>query len=147
MSITSTSNMSITTDSSFDTLWSLLETDKNEFVKRMQLEQKTHDEQMKANIWGHGNLEYTLMQRVWTEFHKNGGKREVQPPPTLNPYAGQFWMPQTTPSNPGSAQPALTQTTPTPQVVQWVQGNRIIMRPEDRLVSPGEGMTNVRIVR
>ena len=51
------------------------------------------------------------------------------------------------PLNAGSAQPALTQTRPHEQAVQWTQGNRIIMRPTDREVMPGERMSSVRIVR
>ncbi len=122
----------------FDEVWSLLETDKAAFVQRMQKEQKAHDEQLRANITSFGNPEYKMMQLVWAEFHKSGGKRPVlrvsQPvaPQVVGVYA---------------VNPALTQTRANPQVVQWVQGNRIIMRPENREVMPGEPMSRVRIIR
>ena len=244
-------------------LWSLIETDKPAFVEKMQKEQKIHEEQMRANIWGYGNAEYGLMQTVWSEFHQNGGKRESQtsesvspssipqvasdvvlpfgdelpkspwrtlmlqgatpferlwgqlatdklsfigkmdielkkhiewksahpetptggnveymmmqwvwhlfhtngetrvppihlrnepPPPPSKPCAGQscgrqcpYCFPTQGPVGVYAVNPSLTQTRPNPQVVQWVQGNRIIMRPENREVMPGESMSSVRI--
>lgn len=65
--------------------------------------------------------------------------------PPKNPEA-EFWERMRAPLNPGSAQPALTQTKPREQVVQWVQGNRIIMRPQDREVIPGERMATTRLI-
>jgi hypothetical protein len=120
---------------SFDELWSLLETDKDKFVEKMRSEQKINDEKMRTNPWSViGHPEYLMMQEVWTEYHKYDGKRAPPPSPTFeNPHSGQFTLPPLFyhTQNSNSAQPALTKTKSNPTTVQWVQGNRIIMRPSD----------------
>lgn len=79
------------------------------------------------------------------KYHPNYNPVEIKKTPE-NSFPGQFWMPLTTPLNPGSAQPALTRTIPRENVVQWSQGNRIIMRPQDREILPGERMSTVKII-
>ena len=133
----------------FETLWEQLAADKPSFIAKMREEQKPHDEKLRlirrATM---GNPEYMMMQLVWTEYHQYGGKRAPPPPPPGPPHPeAEFWNRMRQPLNPGSAQPALTQTPSHEQTVQWVQGNRIIMRPMNREVLPGERMSSVRIVR
>ena len=140
----------------FETLWEQLVADKPSFIAKMREEQKSHDEKLRL-IRGAtmGNPEYMMMQLVWTEYHQYGGKRAPPPPPPpTNPHAGQFFLSPSANNIPNewrqggySAQPALTQTPSHEQTVQWVQGNRIIMRPLNREVLPGERMSSVRIVR
>lgn len=69
------------------------------------------------------------------------------PVPERAAHPGQFWQPKTNAPYTYAANPALTRTAPNPQVVQWTQGNRLIMRPENREVAPGEPTTSVRILR
>lgn len=72
----------------------------------------------------------------------------VPPPvPERAAHPGQFWQPKTNAPYTYAVNPALTRTAANPQVVQWVQGNQIIMRPENREVMPGERMNRVRILR
>ena len=132
----------------FDRTWGQLATNKPDFIAKMCIELKKHRETPT------GNPEYMMMRWVWHYYHESGEPRVppqrlrdvLFPPPPPNPHGGQFWTPATQPLNPGSAQPMLTQTRSHEQVVQWTQGNRIIMRPIDREVMPGERMTNVRIL-
>jgi hypothetical protein len=136
---------------SYETRWGQLIADKPAFVKEMQSLQKDHDEKRRLNRWATtGNYDYMLMQLVWTDYHANGQKSTPPPPtPSTSPPhpEAEFWNRMRMPLNRRSAQPALTQTRPHEQVVQWTQGNRIIMRPTDREVTPGEPMSSVRIVR
>ncbi len=81
-------------------------------------------------------------KRYLQEHPVDPSKVQPSPTPVNRPDVHSYAV---RPLNPGSAQPALTHTRPTSQVVQWVQGNRIIMRPEDREVLPGERMSRVRI--
>jgi hypothetical protein len=147
----------------FERLWGQLATDKPSFIAKMHTELKKHREwkaQHPETPTG-GNNEYMMMHWVWHHYHGNGGGRvppphlrNDPPPPPPNPYGGQF-VPSPSANNiPNewrgvnySAQPALTQTHSHEQVPQWVQGNRIIMRPVTREVMPGEPMSSVRIVR
>lgn len=72
----------------------------------------------------------------------------VPPPvPERAAHPGQFWQPKTNAPYTYAVNPTLTTTAPAPQVVQWTQGNRIIMRPENREVMPGETMNTVKILR
>jgi len=131
----------------FNTLWTLLETDKPRFVETMQREGKSHAEMQRVNYCDFGgNYEYLMMQEVWTEYHKTGGKLVATPVATPVTNEADFWNRMRMPLNAGSSQPSLTQTQPREQAVQWVQGNRVIMRPADREVQPGEPMASVRIL-
>ena len=118
-------------------------------MEKMQKEHTIHNEKQRINYMATGgNYEYLMMQEVLTEFNRYGGERAPPPPPLAPPHPeAEFWNRMRMPLNPGSAQPALTQTRPREQTVQWVQGNRIIMRPLDREVMPGEPTTKVSIVR
>ena len=69
------------------------------------------------------------------------------PVPERAEHPGQFWQPKTNAPYTYAVNPALTTTAPSPQVVQWTQGNRVIMRPETREVMPGETMNTVKILR
>ncbi len=138
---------------SFETFWSLLQQNREEFVSNLTEKRQNHERILSLNPGGMGDHEYNLMQFVLDEYNRihretgtvTGPPPPEVPPPEVNPYAGQFWMPPTVPLNQGSAQPALTQTPANPQVVQWVQGNRIVMRPEHREVMPGEKMSKVKL--
>ncbi len=138
---------------SFETFWDLLQRNREEFVSKLTEER----EKTRGLPMGSGGHEYNLMQFVLDEYNRIYREKgsfptgpaplPPPPPPAVNVHAGQFWMPPTAPLNPGSAQPELTRTPANPMVVQWVQGNRIIMRPEDREVRPGERMSRIRILR
>ncbi len=142
---------------SFETFWDLLLRDRAEFVSKLAQKRQNNQILTMMNPRGQGDHEYKLMQFVLDEYNRiyretgsfptGSAPPPPPPPPAVNVYAGQFWMPPTVPLNVGSAQPALTRTPANPMVVQWVQGNRIIMRPEDREVRPGERMSRIRILR
>jgi len=69
------------------------------------------------------------------------------PVPERAAHPGQFWQPKTNAPYTYAVNPALTKTAPNPQVVQWKQGNTLIMRPENRELMPGEPTRRVRILR
>jgi hypothetical protein len=141
---------------SFETFWDLLQRNREEFVSKLTEKRQNHQRILSMNPSGQGDHEYNLMQFVLDEYNRiyreTGAAAGAPPPPpppapAVNVYAGQFWMPPTAPLNAGSAQPELTRTPANPMTVQWIQGNRIIMRPEDREVRPGEPMSRIRILR
>lgn len=72
---------------------------------------------------------------------------QPSPDPERAAHPGQFWQPKTNAPYTYAVNPALTRTVPNPHVVQWVQGNKVIMRPENREVMPGEQTTSIRILR
>lgn len=146
--------------SPFDRLWGRLAIDKQEYIAKMRVELKKHREwkALHPETPTGGNNEYMMMHWVWHYFHEAGqprvppkGLRDMlfPPPPPPGPHAGQFTLPPLFyhTHNPGYVPPALTPTQTTPQTVQWVQGNRILMRPENREVRPGEPVVGVRILR
>jgi hypothetical protein len=93
----------------------------------------------RANPQGfYSSPEIESMEEALRKFSEEEAKQKAQPRIT-----NRVDVPVTR----VSAQPALTQTAPNPQVVQWTQGNRIIMRPEHREVMPGERMASVRIFK